>query len=352
MHIDPSKLAITKHNLLLPTGIAFLLGIVILGRKYTKHAFILWIIIFASMGFEYSYFLNKYLPWSPVQYIFPQQELVTKLQTLAKNDRVYGYDTATIATNLPVQWRLQSPEGYDPLYIKSYSELLDAGKTGKLETDLPRSDALLPTSLPMQDSYGKQVLLNLLGVRYVLDKDDSAPKNWNPQPDRFPTNRFQLIYQQYKWKIYQNKMALPRALVFYNYTVISQKDKSIKTLFDPKFPYTQKLIVTTAPSFSPQSTLATPAKISNYSANDVGIITDTKKTGMLFLSDNYYPGWQATVDDRPVPILLADYSFRAVEVTAGKHIVRFAYRPMSFYLGAFISLLSIIILGFFAKKKL
>ncbi len=352
MHIEPAKLAITKHNLLLPTGIAFLAGIVIIARKYTKHAFILWIIIFACMGFEYSFFLNKYLPWSPVQYIFPQQELVTKLQTLAKNNRVYGYDTATIATNLPVQFRIQSPEGYDPLYIKNYSELLYAGKTGKLETDLPRSDALLPTSLPMQDFYRKQVLLNLLGVAYVLDKDDSAPKNLDPRPDRFPTERFQLIYQQYKWKIYQNKLALPRALVFYDYAVISQKDKSIKTLFDPKFLYTQKLIVTTAPSFAPISSPATPAKISNYSANDVEIVTDTKKTGMLFLSDNYYPGWQASVDDRPVSIFQADYSFRAVELPAGKHIVRFGYRPMSFYLGAFISLLSIILLGIFVRKKI
>src|SRR5215469_14621424 len=88
--------------------------------------------------------------------------------------------------------------GYDPLYKRGYSELMDAVTTGKLETDLPRSDALLPNTLAFQDSYRKQVIMNLLDVRYVLDKDDSIPKNWQPEPNRFPPDRFSLIYQQYK----------------------------------------------------------------------------------------------------------------------------------------------------------
>lgn len=352
MHGDPGNITVTKHNIILPTIIAFLVGGTILFRRFTKQFFILWIIVFACMGFEYSYFLDKYLPWSPKQYIFPQQELLTKLQELTPPNRVYGYDTANIATNLPVQWQLQSPEGYDPLYIKNYSELLDGATTGKLETDLPRSDALLPNSLPVQDSYRKQVLLNLLGVKYVLDKDDTAPKQLDPRPDRFPTNRFQLIYQQYKWKIYENKKALPRALVFYNYTVVPQKDKAIQTIFDPSYPYVQNLLLTTKPSFIGKPIPATPAKITQYSANSVEIATNTKKTGLLFLSDNYYPGWQATVDGKPVQILLADYSFRAVEVTAGKHNVKFSYMPSSFYLGAIITLFSAIILGIISKKKI
>ena len=352
MHVDPANVSVTKHNIILPTIIAFIAGFAILLRKYTKHFFILWIILFACMGFEYSYFLNKYLPLAPAQYMFPQHPLITKLQQVSPPDRVYGYDTANIATNLPVAWRLQSPEGYDPLYIKNYSELMDAGATGQLETDLPRSDALLPNSLPKQDSYNKQVLLNLLGVRYVLDKDDTAPKNLQPNPDRFPPNRFSLMYQNYKWKIYQNKMALPRAFVAYNYAVITDKAQAIKTIFDPTFPYRQKLLITTAPSFAAQTAQATPAKITDYSANEVEIETNTKKTGLLFLSDNFYPGWQATVDGKPSNILLADYSFRAVEVPAGKHTVEFEYKPMSFYVGTIVTLLSAVILGILFKKKI
>ncbi len=351
LQVDPAKVAITKRNLLLPTGIVLLVSVLIIGRKFSKHFFILWIVVFSCMGFEYSYFMNKYLPWSPVQYMFPSHELVNKLSEVSGTERVYGYDTARIDTNLPVQWRVQSPEGYDPLFIRNYSELMRAGTTGKLETDLPRTDALLPGTLPTDDSHNKQVLLNLLGVKYILDKDDAKPKKWDPRTKKFPAERFQLIYQHSKWKIYENRKALPRAAVFYDYIVISQKDRSLKTLYDVRFPYDKKLILASVPGISPKSSPITPAKIKLYSANSVEVGTNTKQPGVLFLSDNNYPGWDAFVDNRQVPILQADYSFRAVEIPEGKHTVRFEYRPKSFYIGVIISLISALLLGLFFKKK-
>lgn len=343
--IDPSKLAVTKRNLLLPTGIIFLTSIaIIFGIRFSKYALVMWIIIFACMGFEYSYFLNKYLPYAPIGYTFPSHELIRKVSSIAGVNRVYGYDTATM-TNLNVQWRILSPEGYDPLYIRSYSELMRAGVTGKLETDFSRTDALLSQSLPSKDSYNKQVLLNLLGVSYVLYKED------NPRIDRFPKARFQLIYKHNKWRIYQNKMALPRAVVFYDYAVISQKEKSIKTLFDRKFPYKRQIILETPPPFLSQKLPITSAKIKVYSANAIKIVTTSKQPGILFLSDNYYPGWQAFVDNKPVSIIRADYTFRAVAIPKGTHEVRFEYRPSSFYIGILISFVSALFLVFFYKKK-
>ena len=49
-------------------------------------------------------------------------------------------------------------------------------------------------------------------------------------------------------------------------------------------------------------------------------------------------GWQALVDGRPVPMLRADYLFRAVTVPAGVHTVRFEYRPSTFVWGWWVSL--------------
>jgi uncharacterized membrane protein YfhO len=352
MNVDPSKVAITQRNLILPTGIILVVTSVILGRKFSKRFLLLWIVIFACMGLEYSYFLNKYLPLAPLQYMFPSHELVTKLTQITGTDRVYGYESAAIETNFPVQWRIQSIEGYDPLYIRNYSELISAAKTGNLGSHLPRSDALLPKTSARDDSYSKRVLLNLLGVKYVLDKDDSMPKKWDSNSLAFSTERFQLIYQYSKWKIYQNKDALPRAIIFYDYTVIPQKDRAIRTLYDKNFPYNQKLILTDAPHISPKSLPIVPASIKSYSANSVTIETHSKQSGLLFLSDNNYPGWNAFVDNHQVPILLADYSFRAVEIPEGNHTVKFEYRPLSFYVGAAITIISAVFLMLLFKKKL
>lgn len=185
---DPPKTAITQRNLIIPTGIAFLVCALLLLRKVSFRYGFIWIVIFSCMAFEYSYFLNKYLPMAPVQYMFPNQEMVSNLPKISGNDRVYGYDAAYVDNNLMLPWKVQSVEGYDPLYIKNYSELMRAVTTGKLERDLPRSDALLPKSSPNQDVHQKQKVMNLLGVKYVLDKTEPAPTKWDPNTDKFPAS--------------------------------------------------------------------------------------------------------------------------------------------------------------------
>ncbi len=74
--------------------------------------------------------------------------------------------------------------------------------------------------------------------------------------------------------------------------------------------------------------------------------------GWLVLSDVWYPGWQATLDGIAVPVEKADYLFRAVAVPAGAHLVRFSYRPLSFYLGAVISLIAVLGLALGFSKNM
>src|SRR5262245_43515803 len=63
--------------------------------------------------------------------------------------------------------------------------------------------------------------------------------------------------------------------------------------------------------------------------------------GFLFVSDQDYPGWTATVNGHETPILRANYAFRAVRVPAGASEVVFRYRPRGLIIGALISLASI-----------
>jgi hypothetical protein len=49
--------------------------------------------------------------------------------------------------------------------------------------------------------------------------------------------------------------------------------------------------------------------------------------GYLVVADSFVPGWSAAEDGRPVPILRADYAFRAIPVSPGTHEVTLQYSP-------------------------
>ena len=68
------------------------------------------------------------------------------------------------------------------------------------------------------------------------------------------------------------------------------------------------------------------------------------RDGLAVILDPFYPGWTATVDGRPAPILRADFAFQAVPVTAGRHELRLAYRNRWVTLGAAVSLATLAVL--------
>jgi hypothetical protein len=75
------------------------------------------------------------------------------------------------------------------------------------------------------------------------------------------------------------------------------------------------------------------------------IRVDAPEPGFLFLSDQYFAGWHATVDRRPTPILRANYAFRLVEVPRGRSLVEFRYAPASIPIGAAVSGVTVLALG-------
>jgi uncharacterized membrane protein YfhO len=68
----------------------------------------------------------------------------------------------------------------------------------------------------------------------------------------------------------------------------------------------------------------------------------TANPGILVVMDLHYPGWIAEEEGRPLPLLRADGFFRAVALPAGTHRVVFRYRPLAFYAGAAVSVLSLL----------
>ena len=93
-----------------------------------------------------------------------------------------------------------------------------------------------------------------------------------------------------------------------------------------------------------------PAKLSGdvrlaaYRAEEVLLEARMRTAGLVVLTDTFYPGWEASVDGAPTPIVRANYFARGVFVPAGDHTIAFQYRPLSHRLGLWISAASALVL--------
>jgi hypothetical protein len=205
---------------------------------------------------------------------------------------------------------------YDPLTVAWYRDLADL-----LEGD------------PGAPSNPEQVrrLLNLFGVRYIVTE-----KEWD----------LPLIYDGGP-QIYHDLQALPEVFVVEQMRVVEDDAARLETLLDPAFHPHTEVLLSRAPALPlPEPALDTgedsPSQpdplLLRRDPDRLVILADMTQPGYLVLTDTYYPGWQATVDGEPTEILPANHAFRAVELSAGDHTIIFEYAPLSFRLGAWITL--------------
>ncbi len=70
-----------------------------------------------------------------------------------------------------------------------------------------------------------------------------------------------------------------------------------------------------------------PVHVVRYEAQEVVLEATVDGPSLLVLADLAYPGWSATIDGDPAPILVVDGVFRGVALEPGAHTVRMVYRP-------------------------
>jgi uncharacterized membrane protein YfhO len=87
------------------------------------------------------------------------------------------------------------------------------------------------------------------------------------------------------------------------------------------------------------------SRVREEAADRVRIEVELSTDGHVVFVDSYDPGWRATVDGRPVPVLRANVAFRAVSVPAGSHVVDMVYRPPLTMVGLVLSGFSLLVIG-------
>lgn len=329
-HFWPAdKIMIIKRNLFLPSLI-YMSGAIILSsgfilRKNLKA--ILLVVILIIIAFDSLRFAVKWMPFEKPEHLYPQLPVTKFLQKEVGINRVFG----NFGNELAVYFHIPSIEGYDPLYPKRYKELISAvndSQIGDLFAD--RSTVLLE-----KNAQHSPRLLSLLGIKYLLHAKDDG---WSPWVFPFWKNldQYDLVYDGPKYQVLENKKSLPRVFLVGDYEVSNDPKAIIKQLLDEDFDYKNKLILEEKLSeeISPGSG---EVKITDYTSGKIKIEVIHSQPQLLFLSDNYYPGWQAKVDGWETKIYRANYAFRAIFVPEGKHLVEFIYDPISFKAGLILS---------------
>src|SRR5690606_22764538 len=134
-------------------------------------------------------------------------------------------------------------------------------------------------------------------------------------------------------KLYENQAVLPRAFVVHDIAAVPDTDEgtaaALAILRDPSFdPARTAVIHTDQPAETYASAAeASTATITRYTPEQIIIDVQTEAAGYLVLTDTFYPGWRAAVNQVETPIERADVMFRAVPVPAGANQVTFEYRP-------------------------
>jgi hypothetical protein len=152
--------------------------------------------------------------------------------------------------------------------------------------------------------------------------------------------------------IYEVSSTLPRAALFRAVEVVGDDDV-LNRLKAPAFNPLETVVLSreSLSDIDPAivRTLAeakpapfTPASIPTYQSQRVRIEVNADTPSALMLTDANYPGWRAYVNGERVPVLTANYLFRAVIVPKGTSVVEFVYQPNSLRLGAVISLAALL----------
>lgn len=171
-------------------------------------------------------------------------------------------------------------------------------------------------------------------------------------------NRWKLVAQTQYVDIYENARALPRAWLASDARALDEAAtlKAIRGGSLPDGSRWEPLRTALVESEPPAGLVPTGARgsasVTRYEANRVDVKTEADAPSILVLAENHYPGWRAYVDGESAGVLRVDYNLRGVFVPAGKHEVRFVYRPKSALIGLAVSLLTAAALAFVAYAPL
>ena len=133
--------------------------------------------------------------------------------------------------------------------------------------------------------------------------------------------------------------------------VKAPEDQAAAAVLDPRFDPTSIAILDTNSTIpaqqitAPPPGLATPVRITRYAPGEIDLQLDSPppEGSGLIVSENYFPGWTATVDGRPTLVGRAEYNLIGVKLPAMAKQVSLRFDDPAYERGKTITLLALIV---------
>ncbi len=153
-----------------------------------------------------------------------------------------------------------------------------------------------------------------------------------------------IVYRDQNATIYQNLRMFPRTFLVNRIITANSPEDALNKTREIGWETRDSLVIEGAPEelglLKTAPNASGGAEIELYSPEEVDLRVTTANPSFLVLTDTFYPGWNAYVDDKPVNTYRAYGLVRAVFVNAGSHQVSFKYESDSFKIGVYISIIS------------
>ena len=335
---DPVNRLVSERNLVIP--FFFLItsfGILLAVKKYPVAALIF--LLFTSAQLLYS--ARKYLSFSKKELLFPTTPVIDFLkERQVESKEPFRVELGSvIPQNFLIPYGLETVSGYDALLPRRMGEYIKIVATEQLPNNIAR--------VQFVDSYYSPNY-PLFNLKYVLAKKTDEEGSFNSQGKYFgffDDRRVKLVFEDKTVGVFEDTIAFPRAFWVYDYEVAGSSEDFVK-IFQSGIDLRRKVILEKEPNLSRVKRESKIDKITwnKNDPNEIILKVESNQPGLVFLSNNFFPGWKAYVDGRQTEIYRANYTFQAIVVDKGDHEVKLFYNPLSFRIGKFLSFISFCLL--------
>lgn len=238
--------------------------------------------------------------------VFPFRSLVAV--PLADKDIFRTANDDVLPGNYGPLYGLEDLKGASPLLMKNYDQWL--------------------RRVPTERAW------HLLNVKYVF--------SWLQELDA-PAERLAEEVDADQKPVYLYRLLQPGPRAWLAGQVISEPDtgRALQRLAAPDFDSAKQVLLSAVSAgFGTVADCGGEIVWRQREPERLALAVRTEQPCILVLSELDYPGWQATLDGAPTPILRANLILRSLALPSGQHDVVLVFRPASVHWGAIVSIVT------------